>query len=136
MFSLEERFKGSPALSRNGMLWSVPDGCLRGQDHGHRVVQDTFAEEQSVEIHVDLQLVEDGQDGHCEQRRMRVYFSSLGQKKWPILHKNNQLLLIPTNLLYLWPCDCMINVTQHSNCITDDVTSKHASVLIYDIEND
>lgn len=42
---------------------------LRGQDHGHRVVQHTLSEEQSVEIHVDLQLIEDSQDRHCEQRR-------------------------------------------------------------------
>lgn len=56
----------------------VPGECLRGQDHGHRVVQDTFAEEQSIQIHVDLQLVENGQDCHCGQRWIRAYFSLLG----------------------------------------------------------
>lgn len=28
----------------------------------------------------------------------------------------------------------MIHATQDSNCVTDDVTSKHASVLIYDAD--
>lgn len=44
-------------------------GHLRGQDHGHRVVEHALTEEQSIQIHVHLQLVEDGQDGHCEHRQ-------------------------------------------------------------------
>lgn len=46
-------------------------GDLRGQDHGHCIVEHTLSKEQSVQIHVYLQLVEDGQDRHCEQRQTR-----------------------------------------------------------------
>lgn len=59
-------------------------------------------------------------------------------KKWPILdkktlQKTNLFWFLPT---YLLSCDRMIHATQDSNCVTDDVTSKHASVLIYDAAND
>lgn len=37
---------------------------LRGQNHGHSVVEHTLPEQQRVQVHVHLQLVEDGQDRH------------------------------------------------------------------------
>lgn len=35
---------------------------LRGQNQGHGVVENALSKEQSVQVHVHLQLVEDGQD--------------------------------------------------------------------------
>lgn len=51
-------------LQRKGTTWGIKDD-LRGQDQGHRVVEHALSEQQSVQIHVHVQLVEDGQDRHC-----------------------------------------------------------------------
>ena len=42
---------------------------LRGQNQGHGVVEDTLSKQQSVQIHVHLQLIEDSQDRHCGARQ-------------------------------------------------------------------
>lgn len=47
-------------------------GDLRGQNHSHGVVQHALSEEQRVQVHVYLQLVEDSQDRHCEQRQTHL----------------------------------------------------------------
>lgn len=47
-------------------------GDLRGENHSHGVVQHALPEEQRVQVYVDLQLVEDGQDRHCGQRQAHV----------------------------------------------------------------
>lgn len=40
----------------------------RGQHHGHGVIENALSKQQNVQIHVHLQLVEDGQHRHCRTR--------------------------------------------------------------------
>lgn len=47
-------------------------GDLRGQNHGHCVVEHALSKKQSVQIHIYLQLIEDSQDRHCEQTQAHL----------------------------------------------------------------
>lgn len=40
---------------------------LRWQDNGHSIIEDTLTEHQRIEIHVNFQLIENGQNSHCKQ---------------------------------------------------------------------
>lgn len=64
---ISQRSSEAESLCKSMAGWET--GHLRGQDHGHRVVEHALTEEQSIQIHVHLQLVEDGQDGHCKHRQ-------------------------------------------------------------------
>lgn len=46
----------------------------RGQHHGHGVVENALSKQQNVQIHVHLQLVEDGQHRHCRTRDTVTHF--------------------------------------------------------------
>lgn len=53
-------------------VMSTQTGDLRGQNHGHGVVEHALAKQQRVQVHVDLQLVKDSQDRHCGTKRNTV----------------------------------------------------------------
>ncbi len=43
---------------------------LRWQDNGHGIIEDTLTEHQRIEIHVNFQLIENGQNSHCKQFKL------------------------------------------------------------------
>ena len=40
----------------------------RGENNGHGVVHDTLSKQESVEVHIHVELSEDGQHRHCSHR--------------------------------------------------------------------
>lgn len=47
---------------------------LRGQDHSHSIVEHALSKQQGIQIHINLQLVEDSQDRHCRTKRNTINF--------------------------------------------------------------
>ena len=46
---------------------------LRGKCDGDGIVKDTFTKQQCIEIHVDTQLVKDGQNSDCQGGRIQKF---------------------------------------------------------------
>lgn len=45
--------------------------CLRREDDGHGIIENTLPKEQSVQVNINFKLIEDGQHGHWDTEKRK-----------------------------------------------------------------